>query len=108
MMMMVLYRDCYRDVVTTTSPVLPESPRTGAAAAAGTEVPASGRCWRLDAEQEEKRPQPRLTPAGGCTLGAGRTTAARRSRDPDILQYTQTPASEVRSVLLTLRLKVSS
>ena len=48
-MMMVLYSDCYRDVVTTTSPVLPESPRTGAAAAAGTEVPASGAAggWML-------------------------------------------------------------
>ena len=69
-MVMVLYRDCYRDVVTTTSPVLPESPRTGAAAAAGTEVPASGqwRCWRLDAEQEER---------GGRSLASHRPGAAR-------------------------------
>ena len=66
---MVLYRDCYRDVVTTTSPVLPESPRTGAAAATGTEVPASGHCcWRLDAEQEER---------GGRSLASHRPGAAR-------------------------------
>ena len=106
MMMMVLYRDCYRDVVTTTSPVLPESPRTGAAAAAGTEVPASGAAggWMLSRRREEAAASPHT----GRGLHAGRTTAARRSRDPDIIQYTQTPASEVRSVLLTLRLKVSS
>ena len=104
---MVLYRDCYRDVVTTTSPVLPESPRTGAAAAAGTEVPASGAAggWMLSRRRAEEAA---ASPHTGRGLHAGRTTAARRSRDPDILQCTQTPASEVRSVLLTLRLKVSS
>ena len=78
MMMMVLYRDCYRDVVTTTSPVLPESPRTGAAAAAGTEVPASGAAggWMLSRRREEAAASPHT----GRGLHAGRTTAARRSR----------------------------
>ena len=65
---MVLYRDCYHDEVTTTSPVLPESPRTGAAAAAGTEVPASGAAggWMLSRRRR-----------GGRSLASHRPGAAR-------------------------------
>ena len=81
MMMMVLYRDCYRDVETTTSPVLPESPRTGAAAAAGTEVPASGAAggWMLSRRREEAAASPHTGRGLHCTLGA-----LQQPGDPEI------------------------